>query len=101
MGLWNQTDWVHPDFDIFRLADFWGAISGPHLLICKDGVNYTRRLNGAVCVGKHILQCLASSGQSIYIFMGCSKVMYQVLWDHLGGMVREGVFREGAISVGS
>ena len=49
-GLWNQTDRVHPDFDTFRLADFWGAISGPHLLICKDGVNYTRRLNGAVCV---------------------------------------------------
>ena len=42
-GLWNQIDRVYPDHATFRLGHFWGAISGPCLLTCKNEVNYTYR----------------------------------------------------------
>lgn len=33
------------------------------------------------------------------ILMDSNKVVYQVLWDHLGGAVKEGLFSAGGISM--
>ena len=33
------------------------------------------------------------------ILMDSNKVVYQVLWDHLVGPMKEGLFSEGGISV--